>query len=277
MDSAPFLPRTLSAREGAVVAWLEAERRPAVAVGDVAETFEWPRSTIHDVLSRLERKGWLRRTARGRYETVLAETGGFAPPNPWTALSTWGQRYYVGFQSAAYEHALTPDRPGTVQTVAPVGAKAPRAWAGVPVTLVLLRRFSLDGVVANDRHGVTIALATPEKMLVDAAALPGRVGGPQGLARIAARAVAAVDWDRVVQIAGRRGGGTAALRRLAATLELVEREVPAPLAAAATVVGGTPHLYLGERRLHGTRGRRLRDWAVVDNVGAERLVEEVDR
>jgi predicted transcriptional regulator of viral defense system len=277
MKSGPFSSRTLSGREGAIVAWLEAERRPAVTVGDVADTFDWPRPAIHDVLSRLEHKGWLRRTARGRYETVLAETGGFAPPNPWTALSTWGQRYYVGFQSAAYEHGLTPDRPGTVQAAAPVGAKAPRAWAEVPVTLVMLRRFSLDGVVDVDRHGVTIAVATPEKLLVDASALPGRVGGPQGLARIADRAVADVDWDRVVQIARGRGGGTAALRRLAATLELIEHDVPASLAAAAVVAPGTPQLYLGERRLHGARGRRLRDWAVVDNVGGERLRQEIER
>jgi hypothetical protein len=58
-----------------------------------ARAFPWPSTAVHDVLSRLQRKGWLRRTARGRYETILAETGGFAPPNPWAALSTWGQSY----------------------------------------------------------------------------------------------------------------------------------------------------------------------------------------
>ncbi len=94
MPDPPFPPRTLGTREGAVVAWLEAERRPVVSVQDVAEVFPWTSTAVHDVLSRLQREGWLRRTARGRYETILAETGGFAPPDPWAALSTWGQSYY---------------------------------------------------------------------------------------------------------------------------------------------------------------------------------------
>jgi predicted transcriptional regulator of viral defense system len=276
MAESPFLSRTLAPREGAVVAWLEAERRPVVSVQDVAAVFPWPRTAIHDVLSRLERKGWLRRTARGRYETVLAETGGFAPPNPWAALSTWGQLYYVGLQSAAYEHGLTPDRPGAVQVAVPVGAKAPKAWTDVPIALIALRAFSLEGE-DDERHGVTVRLATPERVLVDAGALPGRVGGPQGLARIATRAAPTADWDRVVELARRRPGGGAALRRLAAILELVGTDVPPPLAAAAAAAEGASYLYLGERRLHGTHGRRLRDWAVVDNVGAETLREEIER
>jgi predicted transcriptional regulator of viral defense system len=216
MTEPPFPSRTLAPREGAVVAWLEAERRPVVSVQDVAAVFPWPRTAIHDVLGRLTHKGWLRRTARGRYETILAETGGFAPPNPWAALSTWGQPYYVGLQSAAYEHGLTPDRPGPVQV----------AVTDVPITPISMRTFSLEGVEDDERHGVTVRLATPERVLVDAGALPGRVGGPQGLARIAWRAAPTADWSRVVELAHQRVGGPAALRRLAAILELVGTNVP---------------------------------------------------
>lgn len=259
------------------MAWLEAERRPVVSVAEVAAVFPWTRRSIRDGLSRLERKGWLRRTAQGRYETVLAETGGFAPPNPWAALATWRQPYYVGFQSAAYEHDLTPDHPAAVQVAVRVGARAPKAWAAVPIRLIALRRFSLDGVDEADGHGVRIALATPERVLVDGGALPGRVGGPHGLARIATRAMAIADWDRVVELAEGHPAGGAALRRLAAVLESLGVQPPAPLARAAAVRPATSYLYLGERRIHGTRGRRLTRWAVVDNVGSETLREEVDR
>jgi predicted transcriptional regulator of viral defense system len=268
----------LASREGAVVAWLEAERRPVVSVQDVADVFPWSRVAIRDVLSHLERKGWLRRTARGRYETVLAETGGFAPPNPWAALATWAQPHYVALQSAAYEHDLTPDRPAMVQVAVPVGARAPKAWADVPIALIALRAFSQQGVEDDERHGVRIRLATPERVLVDAAALPGRVGGPQGLARIATRAAPTADWQHVTELAQDRPGGGAALRRLAATLDLVGTEIPPPLgAAAAAAAAHASYLYLGERRLHGAHGRRLRAWAVVDNVGEETLREEIGR
>jgi predicted transcriptional regulator of viral defense system len=277
MMESPYPSRTLGEREGAVVAWLEAERRAVVSGQEVADTFAWTPAAIRDVLSRLERKGWLRRTARGRYETVLAATGGFAPPNPWAALSTWRQPYYVAFQSAAYEHGLTPDRAAVVQVAVPVGAKAPKAWREVPIALIALRAFSDEGVDDRERHGVTIRLASPERILVDGAALPHRVGGPLGLARIASRSVDTADWDRVVGLATKRPGGAAALRRLATILDLLDIKVPAPLARAAAAAAGASYLYLGERRLYGARGSRLARWAVVDNVGVETLREEIRR
>ena len=259
-----------------MVAWLEAERRPVVSVEEVAAIFPWPRPAIHDVLSRLEQNGWLRRTARGRYETVLAETGGYAPPNPWAALSTWRQAYYVGFQSAAFEHNLTPDRPAAVQVAVPVGAKSPKAWSGVPIKTIPLRRFSNEGADEEQRHGVSIKLASIERVLVDSSALPGWAGGVIGLARIAIRARPQADWNRVVELAvhGRSSG----LRRLAAVLEIADEEVPPALAGAAeTAACGASYLYLGERRLYGAQGRRLPRWAVVDNVGQETIREEISR
>src|SRR6266508_1042978 len=107
------------------------------------EVLAWPSKRTREVFARLARKGWLRRHARGRYETILAETGGWAPPNPWAALSLWQQPYYVGFQSAAFEFGLTPDRPAEVQACVTVGAKRPHAWADVPIELVYLRTFTL--------------------------------------------------------------------------------------------------------------------------------------
>lgn len=277
MEESPYPARTLGKQEGAVVAWLEAERRPVVSVQDVAEVFAWTPASIQRVLGRLQQKGWLRRTAPGRYETILAETGGFAPPNPWAALSTWRQSYYVAFLSAAYEHNLTPDRPAVVQVAVPVGARAPKAWGQVPIAPIALRTFSSEGVEDEQRHGVSIKLAGRERLLVDGAALPGRVGGPLGLARIVTRAADTAEWDRTVELARRRPGGVAALRRLAAILDLLDVKVPAALATAAAAPSGASYLYLGERRLHGARGRRMARWAVVDNVGVETLREEIGR
>src|SRR5689334_1409792 len=102
--------RTLSSLEAKLIASLESSRRQAVTTGEVAELLGWSRPTIWSVMHRLARKGWLKRTAKGRYESLLGETGGFAPPNPWAALSSWHRPHYVGFQSAAYERGLTPDR-----------------------------------------------------------------------------------------------------------------------------------------------------------------------
>jgi len=112
----------------------------------------------------------------------------------------------------------------------------------------------------------------PEKIVIDGAALPGRIGGLPGLARILARALEDLDWEQV-RIYGREiSHGEAGLRRLAALLELLEIPVPPELAAGINDGGSRPPLYLGERRVFGARGRLLPRWGVIDNVGAAQIL-----
>lgn len=270
-------PRTLSPQEAAVVSWLEAERRRAVTTQEVAETLEWPRQRVWRVMHRLAAKGWLKRTAKGRYETVLAETGGYAPSNPWAALSSWEPPYYVGFQSAAYERGLTPDRPGNVQVCTPSGTRRPRAWHEIPIAMIWLRKYSAAGTKREEPHGWPVTVALPEKIVIDSAVLPGRIGGLPSLARILARALEELDWERVMNYSREISHGEAGLRRLAALLELLEVPVPETLAAGINENETHTPLYLGERRVFGARGRLLPRWNVVDNVGAEALREEAER
>jgi predicted transcriptional regulator of viral defense system len=260
-----------------VLAWLESERRRSVTIEEAAAAMGWSSKRTREVLARLTRKGWLKRLARGRYETILAETGGWALPNPWAALSLWQQPYYVGFQAAAFELGLTPDRPALVQACVPVGAKRPRAWEDMPIELVYLRTFTLEGTEPKTLHGFTVVVAVTEKLLLDAAALPARIGGVFGLARVVDRALDETDWKRVAELGERSKRGRAAMRRLAATAEILGRPVPRPLAAQAVAAPGESPLYLGERRVFGSRGPRLDRWSVVANVDADALREEVAR
>jgi hypothetical protein len=46
MEESPYSSRTLGGREGAVVAWLEAERRATAPVRDVSEVFGWTPASI---------------------------------------------------------------------------------------------------------------------------------------------------------------------------------------------------------------------------------------
>lgn len=258
--------------------WIEAERRNAITIDDVARTFDWKRDAIRHVLFRLARKGWLRRTARGRYETVLAETAGFAPPNPWAALASWIPRHYVGFQSAAYELDLTPDRPGDVQVAVAFGTRRPTAWAEVPIDLVHLRTFSTDGSHRRDINGWDVQIASPEKVVSDSALLPRRVGGVRGLARIAVRAEGSIDWRQVVQLTEAHPSGLAAMRRLAALLEVIGATVPRPLAARAAHPGHrVRRIFLGEPEFEGDDGELLEPWNVIGNVDAADLREELGR
>ncbi len=275
-----YRARTLGRREAEVVAWLEAERPSGVDVGSLSVVFGWSRAKASDVLRRLARKGWLQRTAKGRYEPLLADTGGWAVPNAWAALSSWGDPYYVGFASAAHELGLTPDRPGSVQTCVAVGAKRPRAWVQIPITLVALRSFTLAGTQEMELHGFRVRLAQTEKILLDGGATPARVGGVIGLTRILDRAIADADWQTFVQLASDITRGGAAARRVAAIAELIGHEVPDGLAAFASEKlpkSKDSVIYLDDRSLHGRRGKRLERWQVVANLSAEALREEVRR
>lgn len=269
--------RTLSGQGAQVLAWLESERRVTVSTSEVRSQFGWSDAVVRNVMSRLAHAGWLRRTAKGRYESVFAETGGWVAPNPWAALSTWHQRYYVGFQSGAHELGLTPDRPRDVQACVPPGAKRPRAWRDTPISLVFQRSYDDEGTEVAKIHGFAIRLASVEKTLLDAGALPQRIGGVPGLARVVDRASGRANWEIVLELSKRSRRSRSGLRRLAAVLEILGHAVPDELARVARALPGETALFLGERRIYGAKGKRLASWQVVINVDPGILREELNR
>ncbi len=269
--------RTLSEREAELVGWLEAERRQSISITDVKNIFNWSDQVARHTVSRLAKKGWLYRTAQGRYEVLLAETGGWIVPNPWAALSTWSQQYYVCLKSAAYEQDLTPDRPRNVQVCVPTGAKSPNAWEDIPIVLIPARKFNSSGVLSRKLHGFQINIASPEKVLAEGARRLNRVGGVLGLSRIIYNGVDKVDWHKVIELANESPHGRAGLRRIAALMEILNLEIPEPLAVQATAKSNESLLYLGDRTSYGHHGKRLSRWQVMINVDPASIREEVVR
>ncbi len=268
-------PRTLSRREAELVSWLEVERPPIISLDEIAEVLGIPKPRTYDLASRLAKKGWLHRTRAGQYEPLLADSAGIRAANPWPALSSWKVPYYVGLGSAAYEHNLTPDRPGAVQVCVRSGTTAPAGWRELGVVLVARRVLELDGTELAQRHGVTIRLAGVDKTLLDAASTPGRVGGVFGLSRIVDRALDRADWSHFAALAKSASRGPAAARRIAALIEILEHEIPSPLAELANVEKSTPLIYLASTRSNGRRGEILPRWRVLVNVSPSAIREEV--
>jgi predicted transcriptional regulator of viral defense system len=270
-------PRTLSRREAELVSWLEVERPKSVSLAEISSALDWPQKRTYSVTSRLAKKGWLHRTRAGHYEPLLGESAGILVPDPWVALTSWRVPYYVALASAAYEHNLTPDRPGAVQVCVPFGTTAPAGWRDLAITLVPRRTFTLDGSQLAERHGVIVRLAGIERVLLDSATTPGRVGGVFGLARIVERGSEQTDWLRFTELAEGASRGAAAARRIAALLEILGQEVPLTLGEVASVRKGAPPIYLGSTRTHGRRGQILPRWRVLLNLSPEALREEVHR
>ncbi len=269
--------RTLSRREAELVSWLEVERPKSVSLVEIASALDWPQKRTYNVASRLAKKSWLHRTRAGHYEPLLGESAGILVPDPWVALTSWKVPYYVALASAAYEHNLIPDRPGAVQVCVPVGTAEPGGWKELAITLVPRRAFQLDGSQLTEAHGVAVRLAGIERVLLDGATMPGRVGGVFGLARIVDRGAEQADWRRFVQLAKKTSRGVAAARRIAALLEILGQDVPPALAKLASARKGGAPIYLGSTRAQGRRGEILPRWRVQLNVSPEALREEVRR
>jgi predicted transcriptional regulator of viral defense system len=269
--------RTLSRREAELVSWLEVERPKSTSLAEISSALAWPQKRTYDVTSRLAKKGWLHRTRAGHFEPLLGESAGILVPDPWTALASWRVPYYVALASAAYEHNLIPDRPGAVQACVPVGTTAPASWRELGIALVPRRAFQLAGSQLTSAHGVTVRLAGIERVLLDSAIMPGRVGGVFGLARIVDRGGEQIDWQRFVELAAKSSRGTSAARRIAALLEVLNQEVPPVLAKFANTKAGASRIHLGSTRIHGRRGEILPRWRVQLNVSPEALREEVTR
>jgi hypothetical protein len=86
-----------------------------------------------------------------------------------------------------------------------------------------------------------------------------------------------LDWGLLVDLGRQAVRGHAALRRLAALMEILDLQIPKAFAKHAQARHGESLLYLGERRIFGARGARLARWAVIDNIGAAALREEIVR
>jgi predicted transcriptional regulator of viral defense system len=276
MSETLYQPRTLGPLEAQVVAWMETERPQLVDSAGVAVALGWSQRAAQETLLRLARKGWLTRSVAGRYQPLLGASGGWAVPNPWAALAAWRAPHFVSFASAAYEHGLTPDRPGAVQTCVPTGRARPKAWAELPIVLVQVRAFALAGTEMTDLHDFTVRIAGVERTLVDCATIPARAGGAFGLTRIVDRGLERAAWDKFVELARVLPRGRVAARRIAAIADVLTRQVPQPLAEFATARPGEQPLYL-DGVSHGRRGERLARWQVVVNVSVEALREEVER
>jgi predicted transcriptional regulator of viral defense system len=269
--------RTLSRREAELVSWLEVERPKSVSLAEIASALAWSQKRTYDVTSRLVKKSWLHRTRAGHYEPLLGDSAGILVPDPWVALTSWKVPYYVALASAAYEHNLLPDRPKAVQVCVSVGTTAPAGWRDMAITLIPRRAFELDGSQLAESHGVIVRLAGVERVLLDSATMPGRVGGVFGVARIVDRGCEQADWRRFAELAEMGSRGGAAARRIAALLEILGQEVPADLARLASAGKGAALIYLGSTRIHGRRGELLPRWRVQLNVSPAALREEVTR
>ncbi len=167
-------------KEREVIAALAALERPAVTVDDVMAEFAVSRSAANLVLSRLARKGWLRRLRRGTYtvaplssrspQTAIEDPlalamGLFAPCyiSGWTAAEHWALTEQV--HNAVVVYSAKPQRRGT------------QSVGGVTYRVRHVRPATIFGTTRLWSGPVAIEMADVHRTLIDILDAPEMGGG----------------------------------------------------------------------------------------------------
>jgi len=170
----------LGDKERRVLAALAALERPAVSVDDAVQELELDRAAANLVLSRLARKGWLRRLRRGVY-TVLplsarSEKAGISEPLA-TAMHLFGPCYISGW-TAAEHWDLTEQLHNAVVVYSPKPQRrAMQTIGGVNYRVRRIQPGAIFGTTREWSGTVAVEMADIHRTVIDILDAPEMGGG----------------------------------------------------------------------------------------------------
>ena len=215
--------RGLGTAERQVLASLAALERPVVGVEEVLAARKLSRAAANLLLSRLARKGWLRRLRRGAYAVVPLASSSPTPrlENPLAAAMQLFAPCYISGWSAAEHWGLTDQ---IFNTVAVFSAKPQRrGTVEIASTKYRVRRVKEASIFGTARvwaGRVAIQMADVHRTVIDVLDAPEMGGGGRHALDVVRAYWARSDADpeRLLQYAVRLGRGTV-FKRLGLTAE----------------------------------------------------------
>lgn len=181
-----------------------------------------------NVLSRLEKGGWLHRLERGVYMIIPLEAG---PERLWSESALVIAPHLiepaaVAYWSALYYWQLTEQIPRTV-FVQSTARKYQREKEILNMTFrfITVVESKFFGVAKRTLDGQPIYVTDREKTLVDAADRPDLSGGVAQLAQALEAVQTALDWRRLESYL-RRWPTTGPLKRLGYLIEALDLPIP---------------------------------------------------
>ena len=178
-------------------------------------------------VSRLERKGWLRRLERGLYLLIPLEAGlnGNWSEDPLVIASQLVPGGAAAYLSALHYWNMTEQVPRTVfvQTVARRNTPSSEIL-GVRYQFVTIKQARFFGILSQTVDGMAFNITDREKTIVDSMARPDLCGGIMLIAN-ALGSVNEVDWYKLDQYLERFGSG-AVYKRLGYLIERLDVDIP---------------------------------------------------
>lgn len=116
-------------------------------------------------------------------------------------------------------------------------------------------------------------MASPERTLLDALDRPRYAGGIGEVSRIVAKAADSISWQTLLGLA-KQWSESAVVQRLGYFLDLhgVALRPHVRKRLVALVAPGSK-VQLGPRAEHGTGGRLVQPWGIIENVPRQQLLE----
>lgn len=200
----------LGPREAEFLATVAAEGSSIFSL-DRARRFWGSDQYTRNVLSGLERKGWLHRLERGSYLLVPLEAG---VERMWSADPIAVGSFLVPDGGAAYWTAMryrgwTTQLPQEYLFISPRRRSKTRATIlGVRYRFVTVQPTRLFGITEEAHGDLVFRVTDPERTVVDMLDRTDLSGGVPEIAEALARAWAGLDLDRLASYVTRFGSGT---------------------------------------------------------------------
>ncbi|MPZ49065.1 MAG: hypothetical protein GEU75_07145 [Dehalococcoidia bacterium] len=276
MDINPEIAaRGLSPAEARLVSKLEFEDSSILDIDTIERLTGSDRNGARLLASRLAKRGWLVRIRKGVYQFVPAKMAGYPRRDWFIILQGFTAPYYLSFLSAAYHYSLSPQRPAFAQIATPRLIRGSYATKNHGIEQVVVGEGRFFGIREEASDGLIIKIADPERTVVDCLGFPKRSGGLFEVARIIQRASRQHDLDLLVTYA-LQFGNKSLLQRLGYLLELVGGETVAGALDKLAESIGRRRAYLGSVSEFGRHGDYVSRWGLIDNIGQERLLAELE-
>ena len=170
----------LSSQEREIISLAVAEERATISADDLQLARHCSRSAAHQILSRLERKGWLQRLRRGVYAVVpLGSLQRYpAIENGWSVAMAVFQPAFISGWTAAEHWDLTEQIFNTIAVVTTTRQRrAMHTIGGVRFRVRTVDEDRFFGAHPVWVGSTSIQVADPSRTLIDIADLPKLGGG----------------------------------------------------------------------------------------------------
>jgi len=215
-----YVRHPLSKTESTLLASLAERGRNIFALEDVTSTLAISYENAKMIVSRLVKKKWLIRLARGKYLIVPLEAGVKSQytEHGFVIASHLVKPYYIGYWSALNYHGLSEQVPSVIFVVSSKRRKD-RTILDTRFRFVTIKKSKIFDLVEVDISNSKVKISGVEKTIVDCLDHPEYCGGVEEIAKALFFDHEDLDMKKIIKNAEKMGNKTI-IKRLGYLLDL---------------------------------------------------------